>query len=1030
MAEWSIDLAVVAEPYRVPPRSWWIGDADGSVTVIGKASAGALPLSLISRGSGYVAAQWGEIAVVGVYFSPNRDLTQFSAYLDRLAVVIRRQLPGQVLVAGDLNSKSEDWGSPVSNARGRVLAEWGAELGLIVLNRGSAHTCVRSNGGSIVDVTFGSPPTARRVVGWRVVVGSETLSDHRYIRWDVSDPSLGRQPRHPSGGARGGTPLPPRWALKRLDEDTLMAAASAKAMEEPEPGPCDDVEGEVSWFREAMTQVCDTAMPRIRALPSRKAVYWWSTEIAQLRATCVRERLRYTRCRRRRHTAEEAAALYAAYREAKKTLQRAIKRAKDRAWAELLETLNENPWGRPYLMVRKKLTSGGPRITEGLSPQVLGDVISALFPFYGGGVGRPPGQPVQDWSDELGVTEGELAGAVGRLRRKNTAPGPDGIPGRAWVLALRVLGDRLRRLFTACLRTGRFPPKWKEAALVLLQKEGRPAESPSAYRPICLLDEAGKLFERVLVARLQWHLSRTGPDLADCQFGFREGRSTVDAIKRVRAFSDAAVSRGGVAMAVSLDIANAFNSLPWECIGRALEYHRVPPYMREVIGDYLRDRAVSYRARYGVPMRRDMCCGVPQGSVLGPVLWNLGYNSVLRGALLTGLGVVCYADDTLVMARGETWEEATRLAKVGVTLVVGRIRALGLTVALHKTEAVYFKLPRQKPPPRPHITVEGVRIEVRGCMKYLGLHLDSHCNFREHFNRMAPRIRAAINSFGSLLPNVGGPRDRVRRLYMGVVGSMILYGAPVWSKELEASRGSLALMQGLQRRLAIRITRAYGTTPLEAALAVSGSLPWDLLAGAYAAMYEWRDAFRRRDAVPTPSEVKEARMQFRQLAMAKWKERLAHVRVGLRAVGAIRPVLEDWVDRRPNGLPFRTVQVLTGHGCFGEYLYEKARREPTSRCHHCDEVRDTAQHTLEVCPSWDEQRRVLRSVVGDDLSLPAVVEAMVGSRDAWSAMISFCESVMMRKEIAEREREEDPLADPIRRRRGGARARAYARRFL
>ncbi|XP_025261901.1 uncharacterized protein LOC112637121 [Camponotus floridanus] len=1025
LAEWSIDLAVVAEPYHVPAKSCWIGDVDGLVTIISRGGQNALPLTLIGRGGGHVTAKWGEIVVVGVYFSPNRDLTQFREYLDRVASSIRRQLPGPVLVAGDLNAKSVDWGSPVTDARGQELAEWGAELGLVVLNRGSAHTCVRHNGGSIVDVMFGSPSVARKVVGWRVMEGSETLSNHRYIRWDISDPALGNQPRPPG---RGGASPHPRWALKRLVEDALMAAASVKALEEmPGPDAC-DVNGEATWFREAMSQICDVAMPRIRALPEKKSVYWWSLEIAQLRATCVRERRQYTRCRRRRHSETEAASLYAAYREAKKVLQRAIKRAKDKAWAELLETLNEDPWGRPYLIIRKKLKSGGPRITESLHSQVLEDVVAALFPNNGDGADTALGQSIHtsSWTDDLGVTEEELAGAIRKLRAKNTAPGPDGIPGRAWVLALGVLGDRLRRLYTACLKSGQFPPIWKEATLVLLQKEGRSPESPSAYRPICLLDEAGKLFERVLVARLQRHLSLVGPDLADCQYGFREGRSTVDAIQRVRAFSDKAVSRGGVAMAVSLDIANAFNTLPWECIGRALEYHRVPPYMRSVLRDYLRDRAVAYRARYGVPMRRAMYCGVPQGSVLGPMLWNLGYNSVLRGALLTGLGVVCYADDTLVMARGKTWEDVNRLARVGVALVVGRIRALGLTVALHKTEAVYFKQPSRKSLPQSHITVEGVRIEVRSSMKYLGLHLDCHWCFREHFIRLAPRIKAAINSFGSLLPNIGGPRDRVRRLYMGVVGSMILYGAPVWSGTIMASRSCLAIMQGMQRRLAIRITRGYRTTPTEAALVVSGSIPWDLLAEAYAAMYGWRTTLRQRGVTPTPRMKEAARNQFRQLALEKWKERLAHVRVGLRAVGAIRPVLEDWVDRRPKGLPFRTVQVLTGHDCVGEYLYEKARREPTAKCHHCAEVRDTAQHTLQDCPAWDVQRRVLRAAVGDDLSLPAIVEKMVGSEDAWDAMVSFCEEVISQKEAAERVRENDPDAHPICRRKGGARRRAYA----
>lgn len=130
------------------------------------------------------------------------------------------------------------------------------------------------------------------------------------------------------------------------------------------------------------------------------------------------------------------------------------------------------------------------------------------------------------------------------MEAKNTAPGPDGIPGRALVLALSVLGERLRHLFNKCLSLGQFPKEWKAARLVLVRKAGRPVDSQSAYRPICLLDEAGKLFERILAARLREHLSRSGPDLADCQFGFREGRSTIDAISRVKALSEEATSRG------------------------------------------------------------------------------------------------------------------------------------------------------------------------------------------------------------------------------------------------------------------------------------------------------------------------------------------------------------------------------------------------------------------------------------------------------------------------------------------------------
>jgi hypothetical protein len=163
-----------------------------------------------------------------------------------------------------------------------------------------------------------------------------------------------------------------------------------------------------------------------------------------------------------------------------------------------------------------------------------------------------------------------------------------------------------------------------------------------------------------------------------------------------------------------------------------------------------------------------------------------------------------------------------------------------------------------------------------------------------------------------------------------------------------------------------------------------------------------------------------------QRKFEEWKEALANTRKSLRAVGAIHPVLKKWVDRRHRALGFRLVQVLTGHGCFGEYLH-RIGKEPTMACHHCDAPLDTAEHTLAVCPAWEENRRVLRDVTaGGVISLPTIVQAMVGGEDAWGAA-PFCEYVMSQKEVAEREREVDARAPPPRRKRGGVAGRAYAR---
>lgn len=81
------------------------------------------------------------------------------------------------------------------------------------------------------------------------------------------------------------------------------------------------------------------------------------------------------------------------------------------------------------------------------------------------------------------------------------APGPDGVSSRVWALAMSELGPRTQALYTACLREGKFPANWKKANLVLLKKKGKPTDTPSA-RPICLLDEVGKLFELIITTRV------------------------------------------------------------------------------------------------------------------------------------------------------------------------------------------------------------------------------------------------------------------------------------------------------------------------------------------------------------------------------------------------------------------------------------------------------------------------------------------------------------------------------------------------
>lgn len=181
----------------------------------------------------------------------------------------------------------------------------------------------------------------------------------------------------------------------------------------------------------------------------------------------------------------------------------------------------------------------------------------------------------------------------------------------------------------------------------------------------------------------------------------------------------------------------------------------------------------------------------------------------------------------------------------------------------------------------------------------------------------------------------------------------------------------------------------------------------------YSALRELREA---GDHQAEGLEV--ARGQARRRMGVRWLEWLGAHR-HRRVVGALLPIFDEWEGRRHGRLTFRLTQILTGDGCFGEYLHSLGR-ESLSRCFHWDTKHpDSADHTLAACREWLDDRRTLEARVGLDLLLPTVLRRMARDEDCWKAVSSFAEYIMLEKEEAEREREQSGhpsrLAAPNRR---------------
>lgn len=407
-----------------------------------------------------------------------------------------------------------------------------------------------------------------------------------------------------------------------------------------------------------------------------------------------------------------------------------------------------------------KIRRASPSLSETLDIGVLNKLLDSLFPSGANSQISPPSEiPPLIEQEDMEVSLTEVIRLIKKRPSKNTAPGSDNIRFSIWKKTPVLVYGHLANLFTLCLRTGIFPSPWKRASLVLIPKGPLNVTREIKARPICLLDDIGKTLERVIADRInRWLEEDEARSLSPNQYGFHRTRSTVDALFRVKELTQPAIDRAGFAIAVGLDISNAFNSIPWNIIMVAMEQKGIPDYLRKIVASYLSSRYIIYKNSDGRTVEREVYAGVPQGSVLGPLLWSIAFNSVLWLAMEEGCSVVCYADDTLIISASNRLFDAIVNANVQIARVLRHIQKLGLRVAEAKTEAVLFC--RRKPVTMPSVRVGKVDVPVGNSMKYLGVMVDSSWNFRPHFQYIEVKANKVVRALNRIMPNLRGPGER------------------------------------------------------------------------------------------------------------------------------------------------------------------------------------------------------------------------------------------------------------------------------
>ena len=342
-----------------------------------------------------------------------------------------------------------------------------------------------------------------------------------------------------------------------------------------------------------------------------------------------------------------------------------------------------------------------------------------------------------------------------------------------------VIAPYIVELFNTCMTDGVFPNCFKKAQVVPLFKGGTKTDR-NCYRPISLLPALGKLLEKVISIRTTEFLVKNDV-LSKHQFGFREGYSTEYAVLDIYEKLLSNLDKGLSSCAIFLDLAKAFDSVDHEILLNKLPKYGIRGNILNFFRSYLSSRSQFVKIGKIESSILPIKYGVPQGSILGPLLFLLFINDLPNA---TKFFIKLFADDTFLCAQNAEVDlleaEVNReLRNVNQWLVANK---LTLNVGKSKFMIVTNKKLKSY---KPSFMISGKKIEECDHYKYLGVFIDKNLSWKQHIEYISKKISKACGSLANLRYCIN--IDLLREVYHSLIHSYLRYGILVWGNASETN---------------------------------------------------------------------------------------------------------------------------------------------------------------------------------------------------------------------------------------------------
>ena len=371
--------------------------------------------------------------------------------------------------------------------------------------------------------------------------------------------------------------------------------------------------------------------------------------------------------------------------------------------------------------------------------------------------------------------------------------GPNGIHSEILKLINHLISETLCKIFNMCITSGRHPDKLKLSHTLPIFKKGSRL-LVSNYRPISLLSNLNKILEKIMHKRIYAFLERY-EILYELQFGFRAGYSTTHALIHMTEAIRSALDSGSVTCGIFVDFQKAFDTVNHDILLKKLDHYGFRGVINSWFRSYLTDRKQKVVINGFESESKDLVHGVPQGSVLGPILFLIYINDLHRSIKYST--TYHFADDTNLLHISKDYKSLQRKVNHDLFSLHKWLTANKISLNDGKTELIYFR--KSGIAPTLNIKLHGKTLTPSKYVKYLGIYLDEFLSGNTQCTELTKKLNRANGMLAKARHYV--PEPELKNIYHAIFSSHTLYGSQVWTSKLISVTDNIAKLQKTAMRI-------------------------------------------------------------------------------------------------------------------------------------------------------------------------------------------------------------------------------------